>query len=51
MTKEELIKRLRTQARNRDTEEAHEKADDLLLAFIGDREISEAFWNVSRWYA
>jgi len=29
---------------------AHEEADDLLLEFINDKEIEEAFKQIERWY-
>ena len=34
-----------------DTEGDHEKADDLLLALVGDPEIKVAYDAVERWYA
>lgn len=34
-----------------DLEEQHIKADDILLAMIGDDEIRELFEQVSAWYA
>lgn len=51
INKEELIDLLIIQAQNVDSEEAHGKEDDLLLEFIDDAEITEAFKSVVRWYA
>ena len=32
-------------------EDAHIDADNLLLEFINDKEITEAFENISKWYS
>ena len=52
MTKEELIQRL-TEIPNGggDAEEWHIDADDALLAYINDPEISEAYRAIKKWYA
>jgi len=34
-----------------DAEVAHGKADDLLLEYINDKQITEAFKKIERWYA
>ena len=49
MKKEEIIEQLKTL--KGDPECDHSEADDLLLKFIGDKEITEAFENVTKWYA
>ncbi len=54
MTKSELIQKLAmlTQRGERgDFEEGHAVADDLLLEFINDDEIADAFDAVGKWYA
>lgn len=51
MDKQELLKILATCAESGDTEIAHGKADNALLNFIGDREITEAFAKIEKWYA
>jgi hypothetical protein len=51
MNKEELISKLKECAANDDTECAHIDADNALLEYINDTEITEAFRNVGRWYA
>ena len=51
MTKAELLAALRALAKSDDTEGAHGEADDLLVAFIGDPDIQEAYWAVPKWYA
>ena len=50
MTKEELIKKLNECAKN-EPEAAHGDADDLLIEYINDKEIAEAYDNVPKWYA
>jgi hypothetical protein len=51
MTKEELIEKLKAEAANRDKEVAHINADELLLEYINDSEIKEAYDAISKWYA
>lgn len=52
MDKAFLLAQLQDLAAHPDTEIAHMKADDLLLVeYIADPEIVEAFHNVKRWYA
>lgn len=51
MTKTELIARLKACAENGDTESAHCDADDLLIGFINDPKITEAYESVPKWYA
>jgi len=57
MTKEELIKELRkiNDKLNHlipryDEEDARIEADDLLIAYINDEEITEAYENIPKWY-
>lgn len=51
MKKEELLKELESLAWLDDTEMAHRDADDLLLKFIDDKEVKEAFDKIHKWYA
>jgi hypothetical protein len=51
MTKEELIKKLSVINETMDKEIGHGLADDLLLEYINDEEISKAFNDVEKWYA
>lgn len=51
MTRDELLQQLRKLAQDPDRESAHSKADDLLLEYIDDEEISEAFNSQEMWAA
>lgn len=51
ITKEELIKKLKELAKDDDYEMAHVKADALLLLYLNDEEIEEAYDSVGKWYA
>ena len=54
MTKQELIEKLKEVAdryNDRNQELGHSKADDLLIKYINDPEITEAFNAVHEWYA
>lgn len=53
MEKEELIKQLEELAEMSDGDEevAHIKADKLLLNFINDKKVTDAFESIERWYA
>jgi hypothetical protein len=53
MTKAELAARLHDVAStcNGDPEHAHAEADALLLSYIGDADVTEAFDAVEKWYA
>lgn len=51
MTKDELIKRLRACAEDHDIEVAHKATDDLILEYLADPEIRDAYDSVSKWYA
>lgn len=61
MTKEELIEKLKAikaeQVKNRisdsycDPEADHLNADELLLEFINDPEVTKAFEYIEKWYA
>ena len=55
ITKEELIEELRRltdgKAFNYDYEITHHEADDLLLAYINDEAVTEAFDAIPKWYA
>src|SRR5438105_3811951 len=50
-TKSQLLSLLRELAASGDTEEAHIKADEALLKFINDEQITEGYFAISRWYA
>lgn len=53
MTKEELIEKLKTLngRPEYDIEQDHKDADQLLLEYINDKEITEAFNSVEKWYS
>jgi hypothetical protein len=51
ITKEELIKKLKELAEDDDYEMTHVKADNLLLLYLNDEEIREAYESVGKWYA
>lgn len=52
MSKEQLIEKLLELAElNADQEASHLKADDLLLEYIDDERVTEAFENIEKWYA
>jgi hypothetical protein len=51
ITKEELIKKLKEFAENDDYEMAHAEADDLLVLYLNDEEITDAYDSVGKWYS
>jgi hypothetical protein len=52
MTRDELLTSLRAlQGDHVDPEQAHCEADALLLMYIGDPEIEEAYERIEKWYA
>lgn len=52
MTKQELIEKLKLLSIDQeDPSEEHEKADELLLEYIGDKQVRDAFEAIERWYA
>lgn len=51
MDKKRLLKLLKSCAESNDTEKAHSDADDALLEYINDPEITKAFNSVEKWYA
>jgi len=51
MTKENLIKELKRLSKNEDTHQDHIDADELLLKYIDDNEISDAYDEIAKWYA
>lgn len=51
MTRDELIQKLETLIGASDVEQAHYDADALLLKYINDADIAEAFSNIPKWYA
>ena len=50
MDKEELIKKLRD-CNSGDIEIDHGTADDLLIEYIDDKDITDAYNEVHKWYA
>lgn len=53
MDRTELIKELKRLDKNiyDDIETAHYKADRLLIKYINDKEIEDAYDNVGKWYS
>lgn len=52
MTRDELLAGLKTISDEiHDPEVAHIAADKLLLKFIDDKEITEAYKKIDKWYA
>lgn len=52
ITREELLEELRKlHGADQDHEGAHIRADDLLLDYINDDEITKAFDEIVKWYA
>lgn len=51
LTKKRLIAKLDKLARSYDTESAHCDADALLVEFIDDQEIADAYNRIDKWYA
>jgi hypothetical protein len=51
MTKEELLVKLRDLVEDNPGEENHMEADGLLLEYINDPEITEAYRAIDKWYA
>ena len=51
MTREELLMRLAECARNPDREVAHIEADEAVLEYVGDADVTAAFDAFEKWYA
>ena len=53
MEKEVLLKELKSLSRSQcdDFETTHYRADKLLIQYINDKEIEEAYNNVGKWYS
>lgn len=52
MTRDELLESLRELAKEeRDCESSHSAADEALLAFINDEEVTKAFESIRKWYS
>lgn len=51
VTKQELIEKLRELKKDADLEMAHVDADDYLLEYINDPQVTEAFHAINKWYA
>lgn len=50
MEKKELLKRLKEECTSGDEEVDHANADELLLEYIDDEEITKAFNEIDKWY-
>lgn len=51
LTRDALLERLREMSPKGDIETLHCRADHLLLRFIDDTEVTEAFVALHRWYS
>jgi hypothetical protein len=51
LTIDELIKQLKALQGEFDKEGSHKQADQLLLEFIDDPRVTEAFEDIDKWYA
>lgn len=51
LDRQTVLDRLRALADGDDTEEDHIEADALLLAYINDDEIGQAYLSVHKWFA
>ncbi len=51
MTKQQLLEELEELQKESDFEYAHEIADKLLIEYINDQEIADAFDSIGKWYA
>lgn len=51
MNRQQLIERMKALTDGGDTETRHVAADALLLEYIGDDELTEAFNSLKKWYA
>ena len=51
ITLEKLITQLTELQKHSDPEVAHNEADDLLLEFINDKRVTQAYNRITRWYA
>lgn len=51
ISKSDLIEQLKELHDTDDPESAHYEAEQLLLAFIDDEEVTKAFGAVPKWYA
>jgi hypothetical protein len=49
--KDKLLKNLEILQKDSDLERAHIMADQLLLLYIADSEITDAFEKIEKWYA
>lgn len=51
MTTKDLVEKLDALSEGNDPEWDHEQADQLLLDFIDDPEVTNAFYSIRKWYA
>lgn len=51
LTKIKLLENLKELKKSNDEESAHIEADNLLLEYINDDEITQAFKDINKWYA
>lgn len=49
--KQKLIEKLKTLEKYGDPEMAHVEADKAIIEYINDKEIKEAFDDITKWYA
>lgn len=49
--KQALIKNLKRLESDEDTERGHVLADQLIIDYIGDEDISAAYHAINKWYA
>lgn len=47
----ELLQRLQSLEKTADALSAHERADNALLEYINDPEVTDAFYAIKRWYS
>lgn len=51
MSKDELLQILSASAKNDDTEDAHADADNALIVYIADKDITKAYEEIHKWYS
>jgi hypothetical protein len=51
MTKKEAIEKLKAAAKTFDADTAHRDADDILVQYIKDPQITRAYKAVPKWYS
>lgn len=51
MTKYELVSKLKELQLLKCSESTHIEADELLLKYINDKDIADAFYDIDKWYS